>query len=203
MSKIITLIAALLLLPLSAHGQNIWQENEHYKVIAKERSTKPQVKEVFSFWCPACYRFESIAASIKKSIPKNVPFIKAHVNFSGSASKKAQNDATIGMLATRAMKDSERFNKALFDAIHQQRTKIEDLADIQKVYEAAGGNGTKFAKISKSFGIKGQFNKNSQATIGVKSVPTIIVNEKYQAIFSRNMTPDQFVALVTWLLKQK
>ena len=203
MSKIFPLLAALLLLPLSAHGQNIWQENDHYKVIAKERSAKPQVKEVFSFWCPACYRFESIAANIKKSLPKDVPFIKAHVNFSGSASKKAQDEATLGMLAARAMKDSVRFNKALFDSIHQQRNKIEDLADIQKVYEAAGGNGTKFAKISKSFGIKGQINKNNRATLGVKSVPTVIVNEKYQAIFTRNMTPDQFVELVTWLLKQK
>ena len=203
MNKIFPLLALLFLLPLSVHGQNIWEENTHYKIIAKESSAKPQVKEVFSFWCPACYRFESIAASIKKSLPAGVPFIKAHVNFSGSASKEAQNAATIGMLSSRAMKDSERFNKALFDSIHQERNNIDDLADIQKVYEAAGGNGTKFGKISKSFGIRGQVTKNDKATLGVNSVPTIIVNEKYQAIFSRNMTPDQFVELVIWLLKQK
>ncbi|MFT4939122.1 MAG: thiol:disulfide interchange protein DsbA [Paraglaciecola sp.] len=203
MNKIIPLITLLLLMPLTAHAQSVWQENIHYKIVAKEPSAKPQVKEVFSFWCPACYRFEVIAAEVKKSLPGNVSFIKAHVNFSGSASKEAQNDATIAMLTARAMKDSERFNKALFDSIHQERKKIEDLADIKEVYVAAGGDGVKFEKITKSFGIKGQITKNNNATLGVKSVPTIIVNDKYQAIFSRNMTPDQFVKLVAWLLKQK
>jgi thiol:disulfide interchange protein DsbA len=203
MNKIFPVMAILLLLPLSAQSQDIWQENRHYKVVAKERSVKPQVKEVFSFWCPACYRFENVAAQIKKTLPKDVPFIKAHVNFSGSASKEAQNDATVAMLSARAMKDSERFNKALFDSIHQERNKIEDLADIKKVYVKAGGDGDKFEKLSKSFGIKGQITKNNKATLGVKSVPTIIVNEKYQAIFGRNMTPDQFVKLVAWLLKQE
>jgi thiol:disulfide interchange protein DsbA len=203
MKKIFPLIAMLLLVPLTAQAQNIWQENVHYKVVAKERSAKPQVKEVFSFWCPACYRFENVAAQIKKTLPRDVSFIKAHVNFSGSASKETQNDATVAMLSARAMKDSARFNKALFDSIHQQRKRIEDLADMKDVYVKAGGDGDKFEKLSKSFGIKGQIAKNNKATLGVRSVPTIIVNEKYQAVFGRDMTPDQFVKLIAWLLKQK
>jgi thiol:disulfide interchange protein DsbA len=203
MNRIFPLIAILFLLPLTAQAKNIWQENQHYKVVAKERSAKPQIKEVFSFWCPACYRFESVAAQIKKSLPEDVPFIKAHVNFSGSASKEAQNDATVAMLSARAMKDSARFNKALFDSIHKDRNRIENLEDIKEVYVKAGGDGDKFEKLTKSFGIKGQVAKNDRATLGVKSVPTVIVNEKYQAVFGRNMTPDQFVELVFWLLKQK
>jgi thiol:disulfide interchange protein DsbA len=54
-----------------------------------------------------------------------------------------------------------------------------------------------------SFGIRSQVAKNDKIARGVRSVPTIIINEKYQAIFTRDMTPDQSVELISWLVKQK
>lgn len=199
--KLICLAAIIFSTGLMAQTQ--WQEGTHYKVLNEQASAQPQVKEVFSFWCPACFNFESIAIELKSKLPKHVAFTKAHVNFMGSASKDTQDAASKGMLAARVMKDEARFNEALFNAIHRERKPIVSFDDIQAIYQAAGGDGTKLAKLANSFGIRSQLKKNEAATKGFSRVPTFVVNDKYQAIFTRDMSPDQFIDLVVWLSKQK
>ena len=184
-------------------AQTKWQENVHYKVIAKQASNKPVVKEVFSYWCPACNAFEATVPQIKRALPANIPFVKVHVNFNGSATKETQNDATAIMLAAKALKTDVQFNKALFNSIHQDRKKITNKADILKVYAETGADVAKLEKMISSFGIRSQIAKNDKMARGVRSVPTIIINEKYQATFTRDMTPAQSVELISWLVKQK
>ena len=184
-------------------AQEKWQENTHYKVIAEQASAKPKVQEVFSYWCPACKAFESIVPQIKRSLPAGIPFQKVHVNFNGSTTKQTQNDATAVMLAAKALKTDVQFNKALFNAIHQKRTRVASKEDILSVYAATGADVAKLEKMMTSFGIRSQVAKNDKIARGVRSVPTIIINEKYQAIFTRDMTPDQSAELISWLVKQK
>jgi thiol:disulfide interchange protein DsbA len=191
------------LISLSASAQSKWQEDTHYKVISEQASAKPKVQEVFSFWCPACNAFEGIVPQIKRALPADIPFQKVHVNFNGSTSKDTQNDATALMLAAKALKTDVLFNKALFNAIHQKRTKITNKADILAVYESTGADKEPLEKMMTSFGIRSQVAKNDKIAKGVRSVPTIIINEKYQAIFTRDMTPEQSVELISWLVKQK
>jgi len=197
------LIVFLCLISFNSLAQAKWQEGTHYKVIAQKASATPKVQEVFSFWCPACNAFETIVPQIKRALPAHVPFQKVHVNFNGSTSKDTQNDATAVMLAAKALKTDALFNKALFDTIHQKRTKIASKADILAVYAATGSDTVKLEKMLSSFGIRSQVSKNDKIARGVRSVPTIIINEKYQAIFTRDMTPDQSVELISWLVKQK
>jgi thiol:disulfide interchange protein DsbA len=197
------LVGFLLLTTFNSFAQVKWQENTHYKVLAEQSSSKPKVQEVFSYWCPACNAFETLVPQIKNAIPVNVPFEKIHVNFNGSTSKETQNSATAIMLAAKALKTDGQFNKALFNAIHQKRTKIVSKADLFAVYTQTGADTIELEKMMSSFGIRSQIAKNDKVAQGVRSVPTIIINEKYQAIFSRDMTPEQYVELINWLLKQK
>ncbi|MFT6992956.1 MAG: thiol:disulfide interchange protein DsbA [Paraglaciecola sp.] len=180
-----------------------WQENTHYKVIAEKASAKPKVQEIFSYWCPACNAFETIVPQIKNALPAGIPFEKIHVNFNGSTTKQTQNDATTVMLAAKALKKDVQFNKALFNAIHQQRTPITSKSDILAVYARTGADVAKLEKMMTSFGIRSQVAKNDRIARTVRSVPTIIINEKYQATFTRDMTPAQSVELISWLVKQK
>jgi thiol:disulfide interchange protein DsbA len=205
MKKTLFMLTALLASALFTTSAlaNTWQENTHYKIIKQQASPQAQVLEVFSFWCPACYRFEPIAQQIKSKLPRHVSFTKAHVNFLGGASKETQNAATAAMIAARAMQDENTFNTALFNAIHRDRTPVVNMNDIKGIYQKVGGDGTKLEKLSKSFGIKGQIKRNDTLTQGVRSVPTFIVNGKYQAIFTRDMTPDQFVELIIWLTSKQ
>ncbi|MFT5841140.1 MAG: thiol:disulfide interchange protein DsbA, partial [Flavobacteriales bacterium] len=95
------------------------------------------------------------------------------------------------------------FNKALFNTIHQKRTRVASKADILAVYAGTGADAAKLEKMMTSFGIRSQVAKNDKIARTVRSVPTIIINEKYQAIFTRDMTPEQSVELISWLIKQK
>lgn len=203
MFKYITSLIFTLFVTFNVLAQTPWVEDTHYKVIAENASNKPQVKEVFSFWCPHCYKFESIATQIKQSLPDGVSFKKVQVNFMRTATTETQNDATKALLSARAMDDEVRFNRALFEAIHRDRKPIAGMDDILAVYSAAGGDSGKMQKLSESFGIKGQVARNNSEATGVQSVPAFIVNEKYQAIFTPEMTPDHFVELIVWLSSQK
>ncbi|MCC2616400.1 thiol:disulfide interchange protein DsbA/DsbL [Aestuariibacter halophilus] len=194
---------ALSLLLSTAQAQQPWQEGKHYEVINDSASASPHVKEVFSFWCPHCFTFEPIVADMKKQLPDSVAFTKAHVNFMGSASREAQDAATALMLAAKAMGDSERFNSALFSAIHTARTPIAGQQDILDIYRAAGGDADKLAKMAASFGIRSLVRKNDKATVGFNRVPAFIINDKYKVVMSRDLTPDTFTALVLWLTQQK
>jgi thiol:disulfide interchange protein DsbA len=193
----------LLLTSFNSLAQTKWQENTHYKIVAEKASSKPKVQEVFSYWCPACNAFELLVPQIKSALPANVRFEKVHVNFNGSASKDTQDNATAVMLAATALKTDAQFNKALFNAIHKQRIKITRKDDIFKVYAETGADLTKLEKMMASFGIRSQVAKNDKTARAVKSVPTLIINDKFQAIFSRDMTPEQYLELINWLLKQK
>jgi thiol:disulfide interchange protein DsbA len=197
------LIVFIFLTSFHSLAQVKWQENTHYKVIAERASARPKVQEVFSYWCPACNAFETIVPEIKKALPSDVPFEKIHVNFNGSTTKQTQNDATAVMLAAKALKTDAQFNKALFNTIHQKREPITSKSDILTVYARTGGDLAQLEKMMTSFGIRSQVAKNDKIARGVRSVPTIIVNEKYQAIFTRDMTPEQSVELISWLVKQK
>lgn len=197
------LMAITLTVPFLASAQETWKEGEHYTVIRDQASDDKHILEVFSFWCPHCYTFESIAKELKTKIPADVTFTKAHVNFMGSTTKDAQNDATAAMLAATALDKEDMFNQALFEAIHKARKNVTGMDDILAVYASAGGDREELKKMAKSFGIRGQVSKNNKLTIGVSSVPTFIVNDKYQAIFTRDMTPDSFISLLLWLTTQK
>lgn len=196
-------LAAGIVLSTSVLAQSQWKEGTHYKVIKPQASAKPVIKEVFSFWCPACFNFETIVAQLKKQLPENVEFNKVHANFMGYVSKDIQNDVSKAMLAARAMKDEARFNQAMFNAIHRERKPITGMDDVTDVYKIAGGDADKMKKLVNSFGIKSQLNRNIKATKGFSSVPTFVVNDKYQATFTRDMSPDQYVALLKWLSTQK
>lgn len=193
----------LLSLPAVASAQSLWQEGTHYNVISEKASDDKRIREVFSFWCPHCYTFEAIAIQLKSKLPGDVTFTKAHVNFMGTTSPEVQDDATKAMIAAKAMKKADEFNEALFEAIHKQRKNITGMDDILDIYSAAGGDSEKLGKMAKSFGVRSLVAKNNKLTRGVSSVPTFIVNDKYQAVYGRTMTPDQFIELLLWLTTQK
>lgn len=201
-SAVTTFAAILMFTPLLTNAQTAWEEGTHYQVLDKEKSSSKQIREVFSFWCPHCFTFEPVVEQLKKSLPGDVAFHKVHVNFLGGATRDAQDAATMGMIAAKQMKQDGIYNAAMFNAIQRDRKQINGLNDILPIFAAAGGDAEKLKKMASGFSIKGQLNKNNQLTRGVKSVPSFIVNNKYQAQFTRDMTPDSFVELLLWLVEQ-
>jgi thiol:disulfide interchange protein DsbA len=206
MKKLFSILLVAMLLPFSVSAADQWQEGTHYKVISDKATAKPEVKEFFSFWCPACYSFEPLVKSIKEGLDEDVKFSKIQVNFMRTASPEVQDDATKAMIIGRVMKKEEALNAAIFNYIHKQRSTVTGLRDLRSVFIINGVEAGEFDKMASSFSVKSLVNKNNREIDtyreNLTGVPNFIVNGKYQATFSRDMTPDDIVNLIVWLTKQ-
>ncbi|MGB3725705.1 MAG: thiol:disulfide interchange protein DsbA/DsbL [Glaciecola sp.] len=208
MKRLIAALVLGVLLPLQACAQvELWQEGKHYKVISEKASSKPVVKEFFSFWCPACYRFEPLVEQMKAKLPEDTKFTKIHVNFMGFTSRDIQDDATKAMLIARSMKLEGTINGAIFDSIHRKKETIGGMSDIRAIFVANGVDGEKFDKAAKGFGINSLLKRNNKEIDNFRShlngVPNFIVNDKYQATFTRDMSVEDYSSLIAWLSKQR
>jgi len=206
MKKLFSILLIALILPLSVSAANKWEEGKHYNVISDKATAKPEVKEFFSFWCPACFRFEPLVKSMKAGLGEDVKFTKVHVNFMSFAGPDVQEAATKAMIIARAMKKEEALNGAIFNYIHQQRSTVTGLNDLRNVFIINGVEAEDFDKMAKSFSVKSLVNKNNKEITEFREhlngVPNFIVNGKYQAVFTREMTTDDIVNLIVWLTKQ-
>jgi thiol:disulfide interchange protein DsbA len=206
MKKLFSILLIAMLLPFSVSAADQWQEGTHYKVISDKATDKPEVKEFFSFWCPACYSFEPLVKSIKEGLDDDVTFSKIQVNFMRTASADVQDDATKAMIIGRVLKKEGALNAAIFNYIHKQRSTVTGLKDLRSVFIINGVEAEEFDKMASSFSVKSLVNKNNREIEtyreNLTGVPNFIVNGKYQATFSRDMTPDDIVNLIVWLTKQ-
>ena len=206
MKKLIAALSFCLFLPLQACAQEQWQEGKHFDVIAEQATADRQVTEFFSFWCPHCYNFEPLVAQMKVRLDKEVTFNKVHVNFMRFTGPVVQDDVTRGMLVGRAMKEEAKYNAAIFNFIHVQRQAITGLEDVKRIFIENGADAAEFDKMAKSFGVNSMMQKNEKAIAQyrnyLKGVPTFIINGKYVAKFTRQMTADDMVELIVWLSKQ-
>ncbi|MGJ8679318.1 thiol:disulfide interchange protein DsbA/DsbL [Paraglaciecola sp.] len=207
MKKILLTALLAIFIPLQACGQALWNEGEHYEVVNEKASATPEIIEFFSFWCPHCYNFEPIVKNLKNKLADGTDFKKVHVNFMGSAGPKTQDEATRAMMVGRALKREDALNLAIFKYIHVQKSSVTSLKDLKNVFIVNGIEPADFDKMANSFGVNSMVQKNNKTIQkyrkSLRSVPTFIVNGKYKATFTRDMTPDDYVDLLVWLTKQK
>lgn len=207
MKKLLVGLVLAAVIPLQACAQELWKEGTHYRVINDTATSQAQVTEFFSFWCPGCYRFEPLVDQIKANLDDDVKFNKVHVNFMGFTGPDVQDDVTRAMMIARAVKQEDALNGAIFNYIHQQRAAITGLEDVRRIFVVNGVDGAEFDKLATSFGVNSMFQKNNKEIEKYRQyltgVPNFIVNGKYQATFTRDMTPDDIVDLIVWLSKQK
>lgn len=206
MKKLLAVLA--MLLPIQLLAAN-WQEGTHYEVIDDKASGKMLVQEFYSFWCPACNAVEPIVQQMKTRLAsEGIKFEKVHANFMRFAEPETQDAATRAMMIGRALKQEEKLNSAIFAHIHKKRQPITSMDDLKAIFVDQGVEPERFDELAGSFSVNSLFSRNNKtleqnARHLNKGVPAFIVNGKYRAMFTRDMTPDQVIELVVWLAKQK
>lgn len=185
----------------------VWKEGTHYDVISETATKKPEVKEYFSFWCPACFQYEPLVAQFKANLADNVKFTKVHVNFMGMSSRDLQNEATKALMIARAMKDEATYTAAIFNYIHRQRAMISNADDLRNIFIVNGADADEYDKLAASFSVNSLVKRNNKSIDDYREhltgVPTFIVNGKYKPTFKNDMSVDDMINLVVWLSKQK
>lgn len=173
-------------------------------MIAEQGTQKPEIKEFFSFFCGACYRFEPIAQAMAEEYPE--AFEKSHVSF---INYKGQ-----GMTMNQAWALAEQLGKekeisaAIFQRNFVQNNMMGTMEDFEAVFATNGVSKEDFNKMINSFAVRGMANKMDReaANYGVNSTPTFIVNGKYRLLpqgFSESENfVDDFIAAAGYLLEQ-
>ena len=189
MKKLLNLLVVLLI-PLMAFSSCAYEskylEGEHYTKVSDKASTKPEVREYFSFYCGHCFRFEPFMAKIKKQLPDGVSFELNHVDFVPGASTKMQQLLTKGLVVAQQLDMEEKLSAALFNHLQVKRAVFTSEKDLRNLFVSNGVNGDKFDKLMKAFSVnsKAKFFKKNQdaltATGGITGVPSVIVNGKYR-----------------------
>jgi thiol:disulfide interchange protein DsbA len=110
---------------------------------------KIEVVEFFSYGCPHCFALEPTLESWAKRLPADVVFRRVPVGFNALY----ENYQKI-FFALEAMGQVEHMHRKVFNAIHQQRQRLDKEADIAAFMTANGVDGAKFIELYKSFGVQ-------------------------------------------------
>ena len=163
-----------------------YKEGEHYTKVSDKLSSKPEVREFFSFYCPHCFKFEPFFEDVKKQLPKEVKFIRNHVDFLRSASPEIQFMLTKAVVVAKQLNVEKMIVGKIFNYVHVQRASFASERDIRNVFVLNGVDGAAFDKAFKSFATNSQAKQmkkiqdyfaNKRAITGV---PATIVNGKYR-----------------------
>ena len=166
------------------------KEGVHYEVFDKTTSTtsKPEIKEFFSYYCPHCMTFEPLADRLKAGEKKgNYKFVKSHVDFLRAAGPDIQFMLTKALVTADTL-DVPAASKAIFNYIHKQRAAFTEEKDIRNLFVLNGIDGDKFDKVFNSFAVTAAAKKmkKDQDELNRKrvltGVPTFIVNNKYKIL---------------------
>jgi len=206
----------VLLMPLLAFSITAcaekYTEGKQYTKVNETISTKTEVREYFSFYCPHCLRFEPFMEKVKKDLPEGVKFERNHVDFLRAASPKIQAMLTKSVVVAEQLGMDDKLVGAVFNYIQIQRAVITSEKDIRNIFVLNGADGEKFDKLMKSFSVnsKAKSMKKHQDTMSkkgaLKSVPTIIVNGKYrinQQALDKNNFEQDYQNLIAYLLTLK
>jgi thiol:disulfide interchange protein DsbA len=200
MKKLQQLVLVLLIpffaLSITACAEK-YTEGKQYTKVNEAISSKAEVREYFSFYCPHCLRFEPFMEKVKENLPKGVKFERNHVDFLRAASPKIQAMLTKSVVVAEQLGMDKKLVGALFNYLQVQRAVITSEKDIRNIFVLNGADGAKFDKLMKSFSVNSRAksmkkNQDIMAKNGaLKGVPTIIVNGKYR-INSQELDKNNF-----------
>jgi len=209
MLRILSSLAISFVLCLSSASATQYQEGKHYSIVSQKSTNKPEVREYFSYYCPACRAFEPHLSSFKKLLPEGTPLSKTHVDFMQHTSEDIQFMLGKALIVAEKTKVAKNFTPAVFKYLQTDRKKIETQDDIKKIFVASGGNAKIFDKAMKNFTVvsSAKRNKKIQDKLSksrqLTSVPTFVVNGKYlvnaKALDKKNMMED-YQNIIAYLL---
>ena len=142
---------------------------------------KVEVVEIFSYTCPACFRFQALVSSWKSRLPADVNFIYMHAAFGGPGDEYAR-----AFYAAQTLGVLEKTHEPMYAAIHaNNRLKGQRGGDsaeeIAAFYATQGQDAGKFLATMKSFGVNAQLARSKQFAqrSQISGTPSLIVQGKY------------------------
>jgi len=139
------------------------------------------VTEFFSYQCPHCYQFSPVINAWVAKLPSDVTFEKIPVSF-GRPNWASIGQAYYALLAMNKM--DTKMDAAIFNAIHAQNQKLDNVSSISDWLAKQGINSQEFTNVYNSFGVMNKMHSAEQAVpaYGIDGVPTVIIDGKYKVL---------------------
>ncbi|MDH5376736.1 MAG: thiol:disulfide interchange protein DsbA/DsbL [Gammaproteobacteria bacterium] len=200
-------IALIMFFSLSVNGLVLAEEYEegvHYTLITPAQPTetgnKVEVREVFWYGCPHCFRFEPTINRWLKNKPAEAEFVRMpgmlvpHWEPHGRAFYVAE------MLGVW-----DKIHEPLFNALHLEKKEIKSEDGLADFFEGFGVKKDDFHKAYRSFAVETKVRRAKQLAkrYGINGVPAIIVNGKYVVSNRNSGGPRETMKIADYLVKKE
>lgn len=180
MRKIVYLTILILNLPMMAAAQEMFKEGKHYTEISVvqpvETGDKIEVRELFWYGCPHCFKLEDGLDTWASTMPDDAQFVRMPAIFSSVWEQHAKLYYTL-----EAMGELDTMHNKVFDAIHVHEQQIIEDDEMIEFAQAEGLDKAEFEDTLSSFTVTSKVSA-AKANIGkyeVTGVPAVVVAGKY------------------------
>ncbi|MBK1693717.1 twin-arginine translocation pathway signal protein [Chromatium weissei] len=159
---------------------------------------KIEVLEFFAYACPHCSDLNRLLTPWTKQLPNDVAFRRIPVTFGRSAwSGLAKLFFTL-----ESSGDLDRFDQAVFDALHKQRLKLFTTDAITEWVDKQGLNVDAFTAAFESFDIQTKLSRSEQlvSRYQIDAVPTLIVAGRYIVLGNDAKTQADLLTIADGLI---
>jgi thiol:disulfide interchange protein DsbA len=198
-----------------------WVEGQHYFLIKPPQPTtvapgKIEVTEIFSYGCPACFKFYPTVDKIKAALPKNAEMTYLPASWHPEESWPLFQRA---YLTAQALGISDKTHTAMFTAIWasdelavsdlrtgQPKKTPPTLEQVAAFYERTSGvKKDEFLKTAKSFSIEVRMKGADTMVKALRAdqTPTMVVNGKYRITEQSAGGTAQIVELIKYLVAKE
>lgn len=193
--------------PTNNINNNTFTEGDYYQIIKGQLTEKKEITEFFSFYCPACFRQESMMLEITAALPKDASFKKNHVDGMPGQDLVMEQALTKALITAKILKIKETIVPAIFNYIHVNKTKFSSVKDIKNLFVINGVDAEEFDATFNSFSVNMAAKKMQKNTAdlrqqGFSAVPTLIINGKYKPLTKKIKDINEYKALIHFLINK-
>lgn len=159
-----------------------------------------EVAEYFSYGCPHCYQFEPLISVWHDKLAEDVEFVRTPAIWNKDYQVYAQTYFT-----AKALKVLDKIHTPLFNAIHNQRQRLNSPQAMADFFKDYGVEVEDFAKAYNSFGVRASVQQAEAKGRAYRSggVPAIIVNGKYRVEGSMAGSNVNMLRIADYLIEKE
>ena len=201
--KRILYLLFFLAFPVTGFSQELYQEGKHYTVLGTvqpvETGDKVEVREMFWYGCPHCFRLEDRLESWVENMPEGSGFVRMPAIFSDVWEQHAKLYYTL-----QAMGEVDNLHRKVFDAIHVENESI--VAD-EEIINFAVKHGLEKSLVEQTLSSFSVMSKINAAKVNVRKyqvtgVPAIVVAGKYLTDVSSAGSEQNLFLVVEYLINK-
>ena len=187
-----------------SRGGMVYEEGTHYvelQIPLKTRNPgKVEVAEYFSYGCPHCFQFEPMISAWYRQLPEDVVFQRTPAIWNADYQVYAQTYFT-----ALALKVVDKIHTPLFNAIHNERRRLNSPEVMASFFADFGIEPEDFAKTYNSFGVRASVQQADSKGRAYRStgVPALIINGKYRVEGSMAGSNANMLRIADYLIRKE